>query len=95
MMTPAELANQVEALIDAQPPEVARYARIILRNRLAHPEIGVSPRRRGAELSSYRSPPPSTGDCAANREPRPCYRCGSTRARHDIDGQRWDCDGYL
>lgn len=33
-MTPAEVADACVALIDQQPPEVAKYARIILRNKL-------------------------------------------------------------
>lgn len=97
-MTPAEIADRCEELILELADNAAqrRYARIILRNRFSHPEIGAtSPRERGADLASYRPPPPSTGDNAANRASRPCARCGKARALHDLDGERTDCDGYV
>lgn len=84
-----ELAELVEIMIGALPDEAARVrTRLLLKRWLNHPEGG----RQGSALVVYAPPPPSPG---RNRiTPGICVVCGFTRASHDIDGQRDDCDGY-
>lgn len=95
-MRPVDIADRVESLILelADNAEQRKLARIILRNRFAHPEIGAtSPRQRGAAFASYRPPPPSIG--SGQRTGSRCARCGWSARSHDIDGLRSDCDGYV
>lgn len=90
-MTPTEVADEVDRLLVARLPKLSdrTQAMRIIRRRMAHPERGAHP------SEFYIPPPPSTGDCAANRAGQMCAQCGWQRSSHDIDGQRKDCDGFV
>lgn len=94
-MTPGELADKVERMIRGLPTEADRAkARLILKRRLNHPEVGAYPEH--AENGTSRGIHPKSGGRQAAHEGGPlCARCGWSRRAHDIDGESAQCDGYV
>jgi hypothetical protein len=91
----AALVDVIEWMLASVGDEAERKrARTLLQRRLRHPEIvGLSggPPTLETEATIH----PKAGTRLAAYEGGPVCVCGAARSRHDIDGQRADCDGYV
>lgn len=88
--TPTGVADATVRMIRELSPAAREDATRLLVRRLAHPELGGNPQ------AAPPSPPPSTGDCFANRNSSACLRCGRSWGRHDrLTGELDDCEGYI
>jgi len=102
-LTAEQVLAEVDLLLHRLSGDDREEARRLLLRRLKHPEaVGLG----GGSLSDPPTPPHiepesrihprSTGRNYANSvKTEPICVCGSPRSSHDMDGQRWDCDGYV